>query len=214
MKMPRTESRAFTLIEVLIVVAVLLMLALIFVPSYIPARARAHRIRCTSHLKQLGLAYKTWAIDHRDRFPMEVPLAEGGAMEAVSTGRLAFVYQIMSNELSTPFVLTCPSDSERRPSDTFTGLQPKNLSYFIGLEASSANLQCLLAGDRNITNSTGLRNGILFASTNDSAGWTASTHVGNGNILLSDGSVQQVSMPRLREAIDNTGFQTNRLLMP
>ena len=120
----------------------------------------------------------------------------------------------MSNELSTPFVLVCPSDSERRPSQTFTGLQPKNLSYFLGLEASGTNSAAILSGDRNMTNAGGIRNGILYASTNDPVRYTASTHVGNGQILLSDGSVQQISSQRLRNAIEGTGFATNRFLMP
>jgi len=214
MRSPPSRSRAFTLIELLIILTVLLVLGLLLVPSWMQARGRAQRIRCTSHLKQLGLAYKTWAIDHSDRFPHEVPLAEGGAMEAVSTGYLALVYQVMSNELYTPFILVCPSDSERRPSEKFTALQSSNLSYFIGLEASSTNYQCFLSGDRNIANSAGLQNRILYASTNDPVRWTESMHVGNGNIGLSDGSVQQLSTSRLRQAIANTGFQTNRLLMP
>ena len=214
MKQTQAKSRAFTLIEILIVVAVLLVLGLVVVPSLMQARARAKRINCTGNLKMLGLASKVWAIDHGDRFPQEVPLAEGGAMEAVSAGDLAFVYQVMSNELSTPFVLTCPSDSERRRSEKFTTLQSSNLSYFIGLEASSTNYQCFLSGDRNIANSAGLQNRILYASTNDPVGWSQSMHVGNGNIGLSDGSVQQFSTVRLREAIACTGFQTNRLLMP
>jgi competence protein ComGC len=213
-KGPHFHSRAFTLIEVLIILSVLLVLGLVLVPSYMRAKTRAHRINCTCHLKQLGLAYKTWAIDHGERYPQEVPLVEGGAMEAVSAGDLALAYHVMSNELNTPFVLVCPSDTERRPSQTFTGLQPTNLSYFLGLEASATNSFAILSGDRNITNTGGVRNGILYGSTNDAFGWTASTHVGNGNILLSDGSVQQLSSQRLRNAIEGTGFATNRFLMP
>ena len=211
---PHSNSRAFTLIELLITVAVLLVLGLFLVPSYMRAKARAQRIRCTSHLKQVGLAYKTWAIDHADHFPQEVPLAEGGAREAVSAGDLTLVYQVMSNELSTPVILVCPADAGRHPSQTFTGLLSKNLTYFIGLEASGTNVEAILSGDRNITNSTVLQSGILVATTNNLLSWTASMHVGNGNILLSDGSVQQVSSQRLRKTIEDTGFPTNRFLMP
>ena len=216
MKGPHSNSRAFTLVEVLIILAVLLVLGLVLVPSYMRAKARAQRIRCTSHLKQLGLAHRTWAIDHGDgdRFPHEVPLAEGGAREPVSAGDLAFVYRVMSNEMYTPVILVCPSDSERRPGQTFTSLQSKNLSYFLGLEASETNSSAILSGDRNMTNAAGPQNGIFQGSTNDPVGWTASTHVGNGNILLSDCSVQQTSSQRLRNTIEYTGFQTNRFLMP
>jgi hypothetical protein len=39
-------------------------------------------------------------------------------------------------------------------------------------------------------------------------------HKKAGNILLSDGSVQQLSITGLRAAIENTGLATNRLQMP
>jgi len=56
--------------------------------------------------------------------------------------------------------------------------------------------------------------GVLLASTNDPVSWTAALHQNCGNIGLADGSVQQLSTKLLRDAVANTGFQTNRLLMP
>lgn len=141
-------------------------------------------------------------------------MAEGGAMEAVSTGNLALVYQVMSNELSTAVVLRCPADVQRVSRSDFIGLQNSNISYFVGLEASETNYQAFLSGDPNITNVAGVRAGILYASTNDMVGWNERIHEGNGQIGLADGSVQQLSIARLREAVANTGFATNRLRMP
>jgi prepilin-type processing-associated H-X9-DG protein len=74
--------------------------------------------------------------------------------------------------------------------------------------------QAILSGDRNLTNNTSIRNGILTLTTNRPAGWTAEIHNKVGNLLLADGSVQQVSSTGLRTAIVNTSAFTNRLLMP
>jgi len=71
-----------------------------------------------------------------------------------------------------------------------------------------------LSGDRNITNGTAIKNGILELTTNQPAGWPPELHVVQGNIAVADGRVQQLSSSRLREAIGLTGAATNRLAMP
>ena len=88
------------------------------------------------------------------------------------------------------------------------------MSFFYGIDATETNAQMMLSGDRNITNRTSVRNGLLELTTNSVAGWTAEIHNKVGNIVLSDGSVQQVSSVGLRNATTHTGVATNRLQMP
>ena len=105
------------------------------------------------------------------------------------------------------------------------------ISYFIGKEARESQPQMCLAGDRNIVGygpgSTTLPNpvpnngygngpGIAIAmGTNFLANvvtpcWTpAKMHQGNGNVLLTDGSVQQLSSSKLRDQLRNTGDCSN-----
>src|SRR5207302_2405662 len=176
---------------------------------------RAKRVSCTCNLKQIGLSFRTWSLDHYDQYPMQTPLTNGGLMEITSTAPAYVYFQVMSNELSTPKIVVCPADKNRRPATNFgVGFSNTNLSYFVGLSANEAYPQMFLSGDRNLTNGLPIRYGFLDLVTNVPAGWTHELHRGQGNIGLADGSVQQFNAPRLRDAITNTGDTTNRLAMP
>ena len=217
MKPSATDRRrlAFTLIEVLIVLAVLITAAMVFLPTIMrPRRVAGPRINCVNNLKMVGLSYKVWELDNGERFPFDVPVAEGGAKEAAAAGNPALVFEVMSNELSTPKILVCMQDRKRVAATNFLALRSTNISYFVGLDATNTAPSAFISGDRNLTNAGGVSGGVLLASTNDPLSWTAALHQNCGNIGLADGSVQQFSTVRLREAIANTGFPTNRLLMP
>lgn len=147
---------------------------------------------------------------------MSVSETNGGTMEFAPGPDEWRHFQLMSNELNTPKVLICPTDwaSARAWATNFSMLENSNLSYFIGPDVSETDPQGLLSGDRNITNGTPIRNGILELTTNTPASWTAEMHNKVGNILLSDGSVQQITWFGLRTAVANTSNFTNRLQMP
>jgi hypothetical protein len=89
-----------------------------------------------------------------------------------------------------------------------------NVSYFIGIDAEDVLPQRFLTGDRNITNGTAPKNGILELTTNQPAGWTGEMHVMQGNVGLADGSVQMFNSSALRTALEQTGTNNTRLAMP
>lgn len=202
-------ERAFTATELLIVIGLLCICLFVGLPWITDVGRRSKRIGCTSNLKQIGLAAKTWAIDNSDRFPSEVPPNEGGAWNSLGEAKAVIPFLLMSNELSTAKILVCPTDSERPRMSAFASLTRSNLSYFWGVDVTSNAPNLWLSGDRNLTNRSRIARGLLVVSSNAPAVWTSQLHNRQGNVCLADGSVQQLSNPGLSRY-----QETNRILLP
>jgi prepilin-type N-terminal cleavage/methylation domain-containing protein/prepilin-type processing-associated H-X9-DG protein len=173
MKNLRRTSRAFTLIELLIVVAVLGLCAATFLPALAHTQGPVRRVACANNLKGIGQAFLVWGQSHGDAFPMRVAITNGGYSDFIgmrtvstvqSTTRGVFgIFRCLSNELSSPRVLICPAENEPRlPATTFAGVIPPNspglvpltndlnVSYFVGVDAAETSPRAFLAGDHNL----------------------------------------------------------------
>jgi prepilin-type N-terminal cleavage/methylation domain-containing protein/prepilin-type processing-associated H-X9-DG protein len=215
-KLLQWERRAaFTLVELLFVIGVLAVMAAFLYPSFLSAKQKAQRISCTGRLKQIGLGFRIWAGDHTNLFPMQVSVQFGGTKEFTSSGETFRHLEIMSNELNTPRILTCPADPQRITANSFAlRLSNSNLSYFVGVDADDLHPDRFLAGDRNILGGTHVGKNILELSSTNGVAWGRDLHRNQGNVGLADGSVQGFSSSTLRTALINAGLSTNRLAMP
>lgn len=219
-----------TLVEVLVVIAVLAIFVILLLPALVPYRSGRMRINCANNLKQVGLAYRLWEEDNNDNYPMFVSATNGGAMELIAAGNVAACFQVMSNELGTPKILVCPEDAKTVLATNFgPGFSNKNISYFVGVDVTNEmNPRMLLCGDDNfIVDGVPAKSGLVQFTTNSNVAWASGRHVSYnshfwtparnrffGNIGFADGSVQQVTTEGLQKPLQQTGVVTNRLALP
>jgi len=202
------------MVELLVVVSVIALLMIVLLGLADPQR-RARRINCVNNIRQIELAFKTWSTDQSDRSPMQKPMKEGGTLELITNGLVYVHLQVMSNELSAPKLVVCPSDKAKTVAESFAPgrFDNGNVSYFVGVDASDTYPQMILLGDRNLTsNDVPVKPGLVSFATNSPLSWTEEIHVGQGNIGLADGSVQQVSPEKLQLRLLGNG--TNRWVVP
>ena len=71
MKRRSLHSAGFTLVELLVVVAIVVLLISILMPSLSHARDQAKTVKCVGQLKEVGLAMHMYFSDHNNWFPFE-----------------------------------------------------------------------------------------------------------------------------------------------
>lgn len=211
MKRSRNISlEAFTLVELLVVLAVIAFMAAVLLPAMQRGKQKAKRIQCTDNLKQLGLSFRTWVIESGGGFSMQVSTNHEGALKPITITEAFRYFQVRSNEMA-PKILICPADVRVPAKDFGPGFSNMNLSYFVNLDADESYPQMFLYGDRNLTNGLPLQEGIMVLAPNRALGWTHELHNDQGNVALADGSVQGFANSRLSGLVLGT---TNRLAMP
>ncbi len=208
------KNRAFAFIELMVVIAIVALLAALLLPALAKAKQKAQRINCVNNLKQVGLAFRLWSGDNGDMYPPTVSTTKGGSKEYVPGGNTFRHFLCMSNELSTPKILACPSD-DRQPASSFARLKNENISYFVGVDANEMRPQMFLSGDRNLLlNGEAINTGLVIIKASDAVGWTGEIHHSAGNLGLADGSVQQLTDNGLQQLNKHAGTNVYRLAIP
>jgi len=99
---------AFTLVEMLVVIAVLGVLAALLLPALSRGKETARATACISNLHQIGLALQIYVDNHHNRLP--VMRDRPADTNSVATNSLPGVDVVLKAELGNLNVLRCPSD--------------------------------------------------------------------------------------------------------
>lgn len=128
-----TRRHAFTLVELLTVIAILALLAAILLPVFASARGKARETTCLSNLRQIGLATLQYAEDYDDRFPLggdaidlHAPTAWVGSTYEPIVRQLKPLPEVLNPYTKSKDIWHCPADtgyelggrSENTPFDT------------------------------------------------------------------------------------------------
>lgn len=106
--MHRVSSRkGFTLIELMIVIAIIAILAAILVPNFIRARAQGQVTSCKSNLKNIGTACEMYATDNAGRYPKDLTVLTKDAN--TQQPYLKQIPKCPSEGTSTPYTSTYTS---------------------------------------------------------------------------------------------------------
>lgn len=186
----RQIIKAFTLLELLVVIAIIMILAAMLLPAIGRSMVKAKQVQCLNQLRQIGLGMLSFGHDHQDRFPMQVPMSDGGSLEAnreffLANTNLSFSprhFVALSNELAIPRLAACPADTTRSAATTFAAMTRSNISYWVNYRASSGSSIQALAGDWNVASVPG--------TTNLEMAFTRALHETRGNVLFADGHVE------------------------
>jgi prepilin-type processing-associated H-X9-DG protein/prepilin-type N-terminal cleavage/methylation domain-containing protein len=119
MRNPRTPScRAFTLVELLVVIGIIALLISILLPSLNKARRASQAVACASNLRQIGMAFQLYANDHQQWYPMNIGVNNYFWPPSNDSTTLWYAYiapylgwsgDTSANGFIYPKVLDCPS---------------------------------------------------------------------------------------------------------
>ncbi|HZV34248.1 MAG TPA: prepilin-type N-terminal cleavage/methylation domain-containing protein [Verrucomicrobiae bacterium] len=104
MKRNRSLLKGFTLIEIMIVVAIIGLLAAIAIPNFVHARTNSQQNACIYNLRQIDGAKQNWALDNRASYtytPVDVQIQP--YMGRGANGSLPFCPADVSGTFATSY---------------------------------------------------------------------------------------------------------------
>jgi prepilin-type N-terminal cleavage/methylation domain-containing protein/prepilin-type processing-associated H-X9-DG protein len=218
------SSKGFTLIEILVVVAIISLLAAILFPVFARARENARRASCLSNLKQLSLAITMYTQDYDEFYPI------GYKYGATDVGGAYWDRDILPY-IKNSQIFECPGADDTSGIDvTVRTSFENNVRYGMNLDSFGIDAVCAsAANDASIVRPAEL---LMLIDTaqypNDDnsqpavSGWepfevertsvnTAARHFGGADIAFADGHVKWETMyfyhPRPGESADSLRMQ-------
>jgi type II secretory pathway pseudopilin PulG len=79
-------SNCFTLIELLIIIAIIAILAALLLPALQRAKYAANKILCTNNIKQMAVGLVNYTVDNNSYYPMKAYTGSGGVQYARTNG--------------------------------------------------------------------------------------------------------------------------------
>jgi len=115
----RAGGRAFTLVELLVVIGIITVLISILLPTLSKARESAGRTACLSNLRQVHEAFVLYALENRDQVPLGYRAGSKQFNSMIYSGGTTQRFVILgafyvADRMREPRVFYCPSEGDPR----------------------------------------------------------------------------------------------------
>ena len=211
------NRRAFTLVELLVVIGIIALLSSILLPSLARGKTKAQRVKCVNNLATIGKALNIYGQSFDGRLPWQILEPEqrvqlGGSWSDFTMAPAAiFSLPPMRNELGDARVLLSPCDPVRAPFneqavEMWAELDPtknkilpdKAISYLLIEGGDLARPTTVLAVTRNISDCDLTQARWIGAEEKPYREEAmARLNRGQGQLVLADGSAHISSDPDL-----------------
>jgi len=196
---PTTRKQAFTLVELLVVVAILALLIALVVPGVSRGLERTRSTACVANLRTLGQGTMAYVLDHRDQIPFQQNGGQGSGYANPPWFNLLAPYAgaVVQSQISLV-----------RGTDKSFRCPTQRGNFAISYGPSSG---CLLDGPRlyfsRVRQPTvkawlidvPVGNVYFFNPGLPSANWSAPRHDDGVNVLFFDGRVQWLSKEEIEQ---------------
>ena len=208
--MNRRKFRGFTLVEVLVVIAIIGILASLLLPVLARAKAKSNRIKCVNNLSQIGKAFRGFSDSNDNRLPWQLTPAglefHFGDEDSKCTQAI-FSLPAMKIEIGGAKLLASPCDGQVAPPnevveenwsiyDAKKGkmIPCEAMSYYLIEGADMARTWTMLAATRNLTTGD-LATAKWVGANEESPQGIVISGLNNsqGQAVFSDGSARQTN---------------------
>jgi prepilin-type N-terminal cleavage/methylation domain-containing protein/prepilin-type processing-associated H-X9-DG protein len=115
----RCRRRAFTLVELLTVIAIIAILAALLLPALGRSKAKAYNLACMNNLRQLGIATRLYSDNNQERLPSaEIlptqPIDPQNPLPRICDLLASYVERTAGTNTISATVFKCPVDKKGR----------------------------------------------------------------------------------------------------
>jgi prepilin-type N-terminal cleavage/methylation domain-containing protein len=203
----------FTLIELLVTIAIIAILAALFVPAVARAKNSARTVICANNLHQIGLATMIYTHDYNNRIPSFVNWAFSPNTRSLSKPRDLAGGKLYPY-LKSKAVFLCPTDKlemSKKVKTPVTASNLRNYSYSMNCAICHAtDLARFLEPTRTVVyiegNITPTDYSAIAGPSAPGANALAFRHAKRGHVVTGELSIQKLNQKEFLKAAKNPRF--------